>query len=352
MRGIKYSAREKLKALKLWRQDHKDILWVAKKMKCTERSLWRWLAKYDGNLESLENASSRPHTKHPNAHTEIEKQEIEDLFKSNPDISYTEAFSELRIKFAYKRTYYGFWRYVVKNNLRPKIIEEHNPYIPQPYDTPVMFGHKWQMDVKYVPWECNVGQTKYRYYQYTMIDEATRERFLFAYPGKTIKETLDFTKRAIVYFGYIPLKIQTDNGGEFTNTIENFKEKNLGIKIKNKHPLDQLLDKLGVEHQLIRAYTPRHNGKVERSHRTDNEFFYKHLKFTTLQELREKMKEWNIRYNNKAHSSLRNRYGKKVWQTPLEKRAELIEQYKAQELGNIQIPKKFTKYDKSLAYAY
>ena len=31
---------------------------------------------------------------------------------------------------------------------------------------------------------------------------------------------------------------------------------------------------LGIRHKLIRPYTPRHNGKVERSHREDQKLFY------------------------------------------------------------------------------
>jgi len=31
---------------------------------------------------------------------------------------------------------------------------------------------------------------------------------------------------------------------------------------------------LGIRHKLIRPYTPRHNGKVERSHREDQKIFY------------------------------------------------------------------------------
>lgn len=37
------------------------------------------------------------------------------------------------------------------------------------------------------------------------------------------------------------------------------------------------LNVLGTNHQLIRPRTPRHNGKVEGSHRNDNERFYKYL---------------------------------------------------------------------------
>lgn len=348
MRGVKYSAREKLKALKLWRQDHRDILWVAKRTKCTERTLWRWLAKYNGSIESLENASSRPHTPHPNAHTAIERQEIMEFFNKNPDISYTEAFSRLRAEYAYKRTYFGFWRYVRKLGIRQKFEERDEPYKPQPYDTPVMFGYKWQMDVKYVPMRCYEGEyiclQEKKFYQYTMIDESTRERFLFAYREFGSQQTVDFVKRAIVYFGYLPLRIQTDNGLEFTAP------KNTGVH-KAKHALDELLEKLNIEHQLIRPYTPRHNGKVERSHRSDNENFYKTLKFKNLAELRDKMKVWNIRYNNCAHSGLKNRYGKRVWQTPLEKRAELEQQLKEHEII-LPAPRQFTKYDKALAFAY
>ena len=34
---------------------------------------------------------------------------------------------------------------------------------------------KWQLDVKYVPVKCYVGDRPDKFYQYTMIDEASRE---------------------------------------------------------------------------------------------------------------------------------------------------------------------------------
>lgn len=352
MRGIEYTARERYKAIKLWKEDGHDVLWVAHKMKCTIQSLYRWLKKYDGTMESLATGCKRPHTPHPNAHTTAEHDAIAQIFAENPDISYVEALSILRMKYAYKRTYFGFWRYVVKNGLRPQEIKEREEYVPQPYETPEMLGQKWQLDVKYVPLQCYCGGgTNHRMYQYTMIDEATRERFLFAYPQLGAKITVDFVKRAIVYFGYIPKKIQTDNGGEFTDPAKNFLEKQTGKKYNSIHALDAFLNSIGVEHQLIRAYTPRHNGKVERSHRTDNEFFYKRMHYKDLLDLRLQMLDWNIRYNNKPHSSLRNRYGKRVWQSPLDKRAELLQQLKENEIPIEQTPRYFTKYKQVMAYA-
>lgn len=318
MRGMEYTARQKRAALKMWLVDKTDILKVAYAFKCTERSLWRWKAKYDGTLESLENGSKVPLTPHPNAHSVQEEEHIRELFDENPDISYTEALGELRTRYGYSRTYFGFYRFVVKHGLRPSQEVKKTPYDPKPYDTPLMLGYKWQMDVKYVPRDCNKGKfRKEWYYQYTIIDEATRERFLYPYKEKSGYSTVDFVKRAIVYFGYAPEIIQTDNGTEFTNPQH--------TKESTVHILDKLLTQLKIKHQLIRIRTPRHNGKVERSHRSDQEAFYNHLTFTTYEELKEKMQAWNVRYNNRPHSQLRNKEGKRVWLTPIQKRNELLE---------------------------
>lgn len=324
MKGTKYTAREKEKALKLWLADGRDYYWVAKKTKCTVQSLYRWRRQYDGTLASLENKSSRPHSPHPNAHTEAEAANIAAVFAARPDIGYAEALGVLRTEYGYTRTYGGFYRFLMKHKLRP--AQEYSGYVPQPYDTPQMLGVKWQMDVKYVPFECGRGiyRTE-RCYQYTMIDEATRERFLYPYKEKSGYSTVDFIKRAIVAFGYLPETIQTDNGTEFTNPK--------GTGGGKTHIVDVLLNKLKIHHKLIRVYTPRHNGKVERSHRTDSENFYRHLKFSTFEELREKMRDWCNRYNNCPHSSLRDKDGRRSWITPLQKRAELLDELKNASAG-------------------
>ena len=92
MKGIKYSAKEKYKALTMWLNEKVDILKVSKKFKCSERTLWRWKTMFDGTIESLQNKSSRPHTKHPNAHTAEEWAQIAMLLKERPDIGYRECY--------------------------------------------------------------------------------------------------------------------------------------------------------------------------------------------------------------------------------------------------------------------
>ena len=68
------------------------------------------------------------------------------------------------------------------------------------------------MDVKVVPKKCYTGELQDKFYQYTVIDEASRERFIFPYKEQSSYSTIDFIKRSITYFGYKPKIIQTDNG--------------------------------------------------------------------------------------------------------------------------------------------
>ena len=117
--------------------------------------------------------------------------------------------------------------------------------------------------------DCYVGKTDEKFYQYTIIDEATRERFIYAYNSHDSFTTVDFVLRSIIYFGYIPEIIQTDNGFEFTNNREK--------SDKSLHLFDELCKELNIVHKLIKPRTPRHNGKVERSHRNDQERFYSFL---------------------------------------------------------------------------
>ena len=120
MRGVNFTAYQKRRALKYWLDEKLPTQKVCQKCKCTERSLWRWKRLYNGTLESLEPKSCRPHTPHPNSHTKEEVEQITRLVKKKPKMSYNEMFGIMRNKYAYKRTYCGFYRYIVKNGLRPQ----------------------------------------------------------------------------------------------------------------------------------------------------------------------------------------------------------------------------------------
>ena len=68
--------------------------------------------------------------------------------------------------------------------------------------------------------------------------------------------------------------------------------------------LDSFCQRQGIVHKLIRPRTPEHNGKVERSHRIDQERFYRTLSFHSLGDLREQGSRWMKRYNSTPRMAL------------------------------------------------
>lgn len=310
-----YTAKEKLKALTLWKTSSTEF--VCHRYHCSDRSLRRWRQIYDGTLESLENGSHVPHTPNPREQTPEEKQNILNLIRRNKDIGLNELYGKLRLNYGYTRNPVTLYKYLKKIGFydnKPK----KKPYKPKPYNTPEHIGEKWQLDVKFVPFECRAVSVRgdRNFYQYTVIDEATRERFIYPYEELTALNTIDFLWRAFLYFGYKPKIIQTDNGSEFTYTRQTRTDK--------LHPLDRFCEEHCIEHKLIKPRTPRHNGKVERSHRNDNERFYKTLKFYSYNDLLTQMKAYLRRSNNIPISTLKSRDGVRKWLTPKEKRAELM----------------------------
>ena len=295
-------------AVSIYQSGRYSIKYVTRKYHISKSSLMRWNKVFDGTKESLLDRSRRPLTPHPNSHTTDEIKKIVDLMRRNPKIGLNELFSKLRTSIGYTRHPSSLYRWLKTNGYYEIVKIKQTPYKPKPYQTPELLGEKWQMDVKYVPKECKAQPGSYqRYYQYTVIDEASRERFIYPYLEQSSYSTVDFIKRAIAYFGYKPHTIQTDNGFEFTHNKDT----------KIIHPFDTLCAELGIEHKLIRPRTPRHNGKVERSHRNDNNRFYSTLKFYNYADLIKQMKAYLVRSNNICSSSI-------GWLTPLQKRDQLI----------------------------
>ena len=284
-----------------------DVKYICRKYKISKASLMRWNKRYDGTRESLEDRSHRPHSQHPNAHTEEELKWIRDYHRRNPHISICELYGKLRTDKAYSRHPLSLYRVFVRLGYRqkPESTKKKSKHL-KPYATPDRIGVKWQLDVKYVPTACYTKGAEERFYQYTMIDEASRERFIYPYKEQSGYSTEDFIKRAIVYFGYKPETIQTDNGSEFTN----FSNTN------RVHAMDVLCQELGIKHKLIRPRTPWHNGKVERSHRNDQERFYNYLSFYSYEDLKNQMKRWLYRSNRIPMAVL-------GWISPYEKRRAL-----------------------------
>ena len=174
--------------MKLYRQT-KDIDFVLRRYHISKASLMRWNRAYDGTKESLTAKSHRPHSQHPNAHTQEELGWIRDYHRRNPNISVCELYGKLFQEKGYSRHPGSLYRVFVRLGYRRKVesTKKKSRHLGH-YDTPAELGRKWQMDVKYVPAACYVGTDGEKFYQYTMIEEASRERFLYASPLQKRRE--------------------------------------------------------------------------------------------------------------------------------------------------------------------
>ena len=261
---------------------------AAIRYKANRQYVYRWRKRYDGTLQSLADQSRRPHH-HPNQHTEAELKLISDMRRRNPNDGLVVFWVKLMQR-GYTRSITGLYRVLRKNN--EMAVKPKNPkYTPKPYEQMLYPGQRIQIDVKFVPSACLVSEAKDKhFYQYTAIDEYSRFRYLEAFEENSSYSSAVFLEHVLKEYKFPVHCVQTDNGQEFT--------KHLSSSSKATPTLfEEALQKHGIEHKLIRPYTPRHNGKVERSHRKDNEYFYATHTFYSFKDFAKQLKVHNYRYN-------------------------------------------------------
>ena len=263
---------------------------AAVRYRTNRQYIYRWMKRYDGTLQSLADRSHRPHS-HPNQHTPAEIKLIEDMRRRNPNAGIVVFWVKLRQR-GYTRSISGLYRFLRKRG--QMAVKLPNPkYVPKPYEKMTYPGQRVQIDVKYVPASCLVGQAKEEaaenggyYYQYTFLDEYSRFRYLEAFKEHSSYSSAEFIQHCVKRFPYAIECVQTDNGQEFTNR--------LNPQCSDKKTLfEETLEKLCIRHKLIKPYTPRHNGKVERSHRKDNEYFYASHRFYSFEDFQKQLAVWN-----------------------------------------------------------
>jgi len=261
----------------------------------SRRSLCYWLKAYrKEGKKGLENKSSRPKT-HPNETPirikervielrketglgakklkwKLEKEGIELHFQTVHKIIKKEGLTR---KYRTKKIKYNY----VKSTLEPGALVE--------------------IDIKYVPDKLD----NKRFYQFTAIDCATRWRYLELYEEKSNYGSMQFLKHLINKAPFVIQAVKTDNDSCFTNRYTGYL-KSADPLNPRLHAFDELCKKLGIEHYLIDTGKPQQNGKVERSHRTDQEMFYDRVDFNSKEELELKMRLWNMYYNDLEHCAL------------------------------------------------
>ena len=261
---------------------------AAIKYNVNRQYVYRWKQRYNGDIQSLANRSHRPHH-HPNQHTEAELQKITNFRRRNPNTGLVVLWVKLR-RSGYKRSITGLYR-VLRRQGQMAVKLPNPKYIPKPYEKMHFPGERVQIDVKFVPESCIVGDAAgEKFYQYTAIDEFSRWRYLEAFNEHSTYSSAQFLEHLIKAAPFKILCVQTDNGTEFTKRL---------LPGDNGPSLfETRLEQAGIRHKLIRPYTPRHNGKVERSHRKDNEYFYASHKFYSFNDFKKQLAIHRYKYNH------------------------------------------------------
>lgn len=275
----------------LWAQKH-GVTSAAIRYKKNRQFVYRWLNRYNGDIHSLADRSRRPHH-HPNQHTIQERKLIADMRRRNPHTGLVRFWVKLKMR-GYSRSVTGLYRFLIKSGEMAQ--KPPNPkYIAKPYEQMHYPGERVQIDVKFVPSSCLVGSAKgEKFYQYTAIDEFSRWRFVEAFEEHNTYSSAVFLDHLLEAFPMRIECIQTDNGSEFTKRLSpNYSSKTVPTLFEER------LKGYGIQHKLIRPATPRHNGKVERSHRKDNENFYAIHKFYSFEDFSNQLKRYNYREYNK-----------------------------------------------------
>jgi transposase InsO family protein len=167
--------------------------------------------------------------------------------------------------------------------------QKHRPHGKrwQRYEKPQP-GHRLQLDVKFLE---RIPGTRRRLYQFTAIDDCTRIRVLKIYDACNQRTAILFIDEVLRRLPFRVLVVQTDNGAEFQSQF-------------HWH-----LETRDIRHVYIRPRTPRLNGKVERSHRVDDQEFYQLLDAGGISDdihlFNDKLREWEDYYNyHRPHGAL------------------------------------------------
>ena len=263
-------------------------------------SVKRWEKRYDGTWQSLKERSHRPHG-HPRQHSEAEEMLISKAFWNKFErYGWDGVYEEARSK-GYTRSLSGMIYAAKRLELVEKAKKKAGKRISRRYPELLNPGEKVQIDVKEVPFCCLRGdllRNGKHLYQWTAIDECTRYRFVYGFEEHTPENSVKFLKMLVKVFPFQIGTIQTDNGTEFTYKY---------ISETEECPFDTELRKLDIEHKLIPPRTPWHNGKVERSHRNDQRYFYDWETFRSVEELNKKLAEHLKWSNSKPMRTLKNK---------------------------------------------
>jgi transposase InsO family protein/transposase-like protein len=153
-----------------------------------------------------------------------------------------------------------------------------------------------------------------RCYPLTILDDCSRYSLIIDCKLST-RGVRDTFEKAFIQYG-LPDAVLSDNGSQFAG----FRGGYTGF------------ERWLMEHDVLpihgRAYHPQTQGKIERFHRTMKYEFLKYHQFKDIEELRKRMEEWRIKYNEeRPHLALNSKTPADVYSYSKRKYSEIVPEY-------------------------
>ena len=288
-------ATERERWLKLHLEGGMTITELKRRSGFSRDTLHRWRRDYLAEGLAGLRERSRAHHDHPRTTPQETVALIRELRTATPRFGAKKIAYRLKKRHGITMHWRGVHKVLVREQLvtRRRRIMRRDRWHPKA----TLPGELVEIDVAYA--------RKYQgrwLYQFTAVDSCTRWRFCSVTPEQSNRTALVFLRTLVEAAPFTIRGIKTDNGSIFTNYYTGYK-KSADPANPRRHVFDATCAKLGITHYLIDPGKPAQNGKVERSHRTDREEFWRTVRFATLTELRKKHAAY-MAWHNEEHEHL------------------------------------------------
>lgn len=253
----------------------KKVAKIAEELGISRKCFYYWLNRYKKEgQKGLFNKSTKPVNSPTQISNYLEQRII--FLRKKKKIGPQRIAYELGVS---SSTVYSALKRNSLNRLYPKVKKEVKRY-EKSYP-----GELLHIDIKHI---ASVSSKGYKY-QFSAVDDYSRQSFAKVYDKKTAKYAAFFLEEALSYFKFPVKAVMTDNELCFSMALA-----------YNKGALTQfgkLLRQKGIAHKLIKPRRPETNGKVERFHRTIDEEAYKIKKFRSDEHREKELASYLKKYN-------------------------------------------------------
>jgi transposase InsO family protein len=284
-----FTVHHKLKIL-AYAREHKNVSKTCRFFGISRESYYKWKRDYAREGEKAL-VNSKPCPQNPKIRVPKQVEELIIYLRTNYHLGQLRISWYLMRYHGIKVSNSGVYSVLKRNGLNrlPDNQRKRSMVSFKRYEKQVP-GHRIQMDVKFLYFKDLLTGCEVRRFQYTAIDDATRARALYIYDKHTQANAIDFVDKIREKFPFRIHTIQTDNGHEFQALF-------------HWHCED-----LGIRHVYIKKASPHLNGKVERSHLTDQREFYQLITYTDDIDILKKLEEWEKFYNcHRPNAALRGK---------------------------------------------